>query len=117
MSHPYRIGRSETRQQHCCSLDPSPLAGYLYEPSPPHRHSAGAWEGPTLSDAPKELLTLAGRFERNIESYRSSTYNETQVRREIRYTDNEIDQLVYELYGLTEKEIGVVEEATQANHG
>ena len=27
-------------------------------------------------------------------------------------TDRQIDQLVYELYGLTEKEIRIVEEAT-----
>jgi len=28
-------------------------------------------------------------------------------------TDRQIDQLVYELYGLTEEEIQIVEEATQ----
>jgi hypothetical protein len=28
-------------------------------------------------------------------------------------TDREIDQLVYELYGLTDKEIALVEEATE----
>ena len=31
---------------------------------------------------------------------------------EIKYTDDQIDQLVYELYGLTDKEIKIVEEAT-----
>jgi hypothetical protein len=34
-----------------------------------------------------------------------------QLERQIKATDNQIDQLVYELYGLTEKEIKIVEEA------
>jgi len=32
--------------------------------------------------------------------------------REIEATDRQIDQLVYELYGLTEEEIKIVEDAT-----
>ncbi len=36
----------------------------------------------------------------------------TRIEREIKYTDNQIDKLVYELYGLTEAEIKIVEEAT-----
>jgi hypothetical protein len=36
------------------------------------------------------------------------------LRRQINATDKEIDQLVYELYNLTEDEIRVVEEATKA---
>ena len=35
------------------------------------------------------------------------------VKREIESTDREIDQLVYELYGLTEEEIRIVEGAWQ----
>ncbi len=35
-----------------------------------------------------------------------------QIQREIDATDRQIDQLVYELYGLTEEEIAIVEEAT-----
>jgi hypothetical protein len=35
-----------------------------------------------------------------------------QLEREIETTDRQIDQLVYELYGLTEEEIKIVEEAT-----
>jgi hypothetical protein len=38
--------------------------------------------------------------------------DKTRVDREIESTDREIDQLVYELYGLTEEEIKIVEEAT-----
>ncbi|MGH7799270.1 MAG: hypothetical protein ACREOW_01400 [Thermodesulfobacteriota bacterium] len=37
----------------------------------------------------------------------------TQLQRQIDATDRQIDQLVYELYGLTEKEIKIVEEATR----
>jgi hypothetical protein len=33
--------------------------------------------------------------------------------RQIEATDRQIDRLVYELYGLTEEEVGIVEEATQ----
>ncbi len=32
--------------------------------------------------APKEILELVERFERNRDAYRSGPYNETQVRRE-----------------------------------
>ena len=35
----------------------------------------------------------------------------TRLQREIEATDRQIDQLVYELYGLTEEEIKIVEEA------
>ncbi len=35
-----------------------------------------------------------------------------QIQREIDTTDRQIDQLVYELYGLTDEEIAIVEEAT-----
>jgi hypothetical protein len=36
--------------------------------------------------------------------------DKTRTEREIEATDRQIDQLVYEVYGLTEEEIGVVEE-------
>jgi len=35
-----------------------------------------------MSEAPKPIIGLVQRFERNLESYRSTTYNETQLRRE-----------------------------------
>ena len=38
----------------------------------------------------------------------------TAVRRQIAATDREIDRLVYELYGLTDEEIRIVEESTAA---
>jgi len=34
------------------------------------------------------------------------------IQRQIDATDKQIDQLVYELYGLTDKEIRIVEETT-----
>ncbi len=37
---------------------------------------------------------------------------ESLLMREIEATDRQIDQLVYELYGLTEEEIKIVEEKT-----
>ena len=36
-----------------------------------------------------------------------------QIQRQIDSTDKQIDKLVYELYGLTEDEIKIVEEATK----
>jgi len=35
-----------------------------------------------------------------------------QIQREIEATDRQIDQLVYQLYGLTDEEIKIVEAAT-----
>ena len=39
-------------------------------------------------------------------------HEQTALQRQIDATDREIDQLVYELYGLTNEEIRIVEEAT-----
>jgi hypothetical protein len=36
--------------------------------------------------------------------------DKTRIQRQIDATDHQIDNLVYELYGLTEKEIQIVEE-------
>ena len=36
----------------------------------------------------------------------------TMLQRQIEATDQQIDQLVYELYGLTEEEIGIVEKGS-----
>ena len=38
-----------------------------------------------------------------------TAHDETLLQRQIRATDREIDRMVYELYGLTEEEIGIVE--------
>ena len=108
-----------------------------------------------VTSFPREVRELVERFRRNEDVYRSSQYNETQLRREfidpfftalgwdvasyiqaykdvvlymvdlqeahekaalqcqIAATDAQIDQLVYKLYGLTEQEIQIVEEATE----
>ena len=39
--------------------------------------------------------------------------NKSLIQRQIDATDNQIDQLVYELYGLTDEEIKIVEAATR----
>ena len=65
-----------------------------------------------MSEAPKLITDLIDRFERNIESYRSQEIDDkTRLQRQIDATDKQIDQLVYELYGLTEEEIRIVEGA------
>jgi hypothetical protein len=40
-------------------------------------------------------------------------YDKTRIERQINATDQQIDWLIYELYGLTEKEIGIIEKETQ----
>ncbi len=50
----------------------------------------------------------------NIELQSASTaHDRTVVQRQVDATDRQIDQLVYELYGLTDKDIRIVEEATK----
>jgi hypothetical protein len=39
-------------------------------------------------------------------------HERSEIEHQIEHTDSEIDQLVYELYGLSDKEIALVEEAT-----
>jgi len=40
-------------------------------------------------------------------------HEKSLIQRQIHATDKQIDQLVYELYGLTDEEIRIVEEATR----
>ena len=51
--------------------------------------------------APDIVKKLVEGFEEHRDAYRSGRYNET--------TDRQINALVYELYGLTEEEIKIVE--------
>lgn len=53
----------------------------------------------SLLDLHKQLSEAKGEHER------------TMLQRQIEATDRQIDALVYELYGLTEDEIRIVEEA------
>lgn len=89
--------------------------------------------------APREIIDLVQRFDRNMQAYHSGQYNEAQVRqefidpffkalswdldntagyaeaykdviqRQIDVTDRQIDRLVYELYELTDQEVRILE--------
>ena len=50
---------------------------------------------------------------KQLEAAKTPT-DKTAIQRQIDATDQEIDQLVYELYELTDDEIKIVEEAAQA---
>ena len=43
----------------------------------------------------------------------TTEHEKTLLQRQISATDRQIDKLVYELYGLTEEETGIVEEGMQ----
>jgi hypothetical protein len=58
--------------------------------------------------APEIILQLVENFELHRRAYLSHDHNETQMCRE--FIDRQIDELVYELYGLTEEEDRVAEE-------
>jgi len=77
-----------------------------------------------MTQAPQAILDLVERFGRNIGQYRSPSYNETQaaasglmrpckdlLQRQIDATDHQIDHLMYELCGLADEEIRIVETA------
>jgi hypothetical protein len=60
-----------------------------------------------MVDLVERMLSLhEGLAEAKIEGERSI------IQHQIDATDRQIDQLVYELYGLTDEEIAIVEEAT-----
>jgi hypothetical protein len=46
--------------------------------------------------APETIRQLVKRFEEHLDAYRSSKYNETQLRFVIESTDRAIDRLAYE---------------------
>jgi hypothetical protein len=56
--------------------------------------------------ARREVIQLVERFDRH-----SDVRVRTAIERRIAATDRQIDELVYELYGLTKEEIGIVERA------
>jgi len=51
-----------------------------------------------------------------MKSYLSgkTPYDKTRIERQINATDHQIDRLVYELYGLTYKEIEITEETPRS---
>jgi len=56
---------------------------------------------------------MIGETSGNIGHKEKGESEKTILQRQIDATDHQIDQLVYELYGLTKKEIQIVEEATK----
>jgi hypothetical protein len=80
-----------------------------------------------IATAPSRILQLVRTFDRNIEAYRSQQYKEVQLRREFidpffeelgwdvtnksGYAEAYIDNLVYELYGLTTDEIKIIKQS------
>jgi hypothetical protein len=61
-----------------------------------------------LTTAVETMLALNSRLSVELNPHRRE-----QIQREIDATDRQIDQLVYELYGLSDDEIRIVEEATK----
>ena len=49
----------------------------------------------------------------NKKGYAKTDHDKKLIQRQIKDTDRQIDYLVYELYGLTDKEIKIVEEAAK----
>lgn len=74
------------------------------------------WKEISFSDFLKELsklkinLTLSQKDDWE-EYFQKAQKNAHEIAQEIEKTDNEIDAMVYELYGLTEEEISIVENA------
>ena len=74
-----------------------------------------------MGTPPDALLRLVDRFSRDYEVFLSGYYKEEQLpkaktpheqeslQRQIAVTDNQIDALVYELYGLTKEESEIAE--------
>ncbi|MGN6298388.1 MAG: hypothetical protein ACTHM7_16475 [Ginsengibacter sp.] len=58
-------------------------------------------------EAHSQIAALVERFTEQLPSYKKSDYNETltyQLNTRIEYTDEKINKLVFELYGLREEE-------------
>ena len=71
-----------------------------------------AKEAKELSTEVKQMLALQAKL--------SSTQSEREsekLKRQIVATDNQIDQIIYTLYGLTEREVGIVENAAASLQG
>ncbi len=59
-----------------------------------------------------QLVSDIQDFHRHIQAAKTD-HQKWLIQRQIDATDKQIDQLVYELYGLTDEEIRIVEEATK----
>ena len=58
-------------------------------------------------------ILVRGQETRAQHGQGQSGHQQTALKRQIDTTNRQIDQLVYELYGLTDEEIQIVEEATR----
>jgi len=67
-----------------------------------------------LTELKKQKIKLSLKLQDEWEDYFSSYKKEiNKLQFKINKTDNEIDQMVYELYGLTDEEIKIVEESSK----
>ncbi|HUU98974.1 MAG TPA: hypothetical protein VM487_24850 [Phycisphaerae bacterium] len=66
-----------------------------------------------VSLAPAQVRDLIEAFDRRVFRAAVVARAKAALRRQIDATDRQIDRLVYELYGLTDEEIRIVEEATR----
>ena len=60
----------------------------------------------------KPLIKLADKMlslNKRLKEIKDDLVEKTRIEKEIRETDKAIDKLVYELYGLDEGEIGIIE--------
>ncbi len=64
-----------------------------------------------MTTVPSPVIELVETFDRDIDTYRSPQYDETQLRRE--FIDPFFDQLVYKLYNLTAEEIAIIENSVK----
>lgn len=55
---------------------------------------------------------MKGQLHQHLAAAKTA-HDKTLLQRQIDATDKQIEQLVYELYGLTEEEIRIVEEGTK----
>ncbi len=63
--------------------------------------------------AEKLINHVESQLALNLQKCRSDNEKRKIIQRQIEATDREIDQLVYELYGLTKEEIRIVEGETK----
>jgi hypothetical protein len=68
--------------------------------------------GKDCRDQVVNLVEAMLKLHKDLAAAKTPNEKET-IQRQIAATDEQIDQLVYELYGLTDEEIAIVEEATQ----
>ena len=102
---------------HQCSGDPTvddavlkEIIRKLYYPDSPYEFSVIGAD--ILGQVYEQFL---GKVILNAQSPANTPHERAARARQIAATDHEIDQLVYELYGLTDDEIRIVEEATTAD--